>query len=190
MAGRRHFNPNTGKMEVCTAKDGNCPFEGQDFTDQKEGEQYADMRNELEVEVEKGNLSRKELDDKLEERFGQHAPTTSLESDKEYHKDLAYSLINEQIQDSFNDEDMTSSDELNAVIEEYIDDYNIEYDANLSNQDKKELSEQIYSTLSMNYQLDNESSTLKNKEDIDDISNYINDKIKNDGISYDMNQVE
>lgn len=75
MADRKHYNPNTGLMEKCNAQAGNCPFGGQHFEDDALGNRYADMRNELEVEVELGNMTREELDKKLGDEFGEHIPT-------------------------------------------------------------------------------------------------------------------
>ena len=71
MARKKHFNPNTGIMEYCSAKEGNCPFGGHHLPEGAEADRYADMRNELEVELEKGNITKKELNDKLEIEFGE-----------------------------------------------------------------------------------------------------------------------
>lgn len=71
MSKLKHYNPNTGVMEYCNAKAGNCPFGGQHFSDDKIAQQYADERNKLEVFVEKGFITEYEMMDSLDRKFGQ-----------------------------------------------------------------------------------------------------------------------
>lgn len=49
---KKHYNPSTGMMEKCNAKSGNCPF-GAHYTNEAEGQAYADEQNRLEANREK-----------------------------------------------------------------------------------------------------------------------------------------
>jgi hypothetical protein len=100
---RKHFNPNTGKMEKCSATNGNCPFSAH-FIDDKEGQAYADEYN-------KNEADRASFLDKKEKEYEKHHQNLLSNLDYDFEKNWENTIYK-------NLDDFTQKEEANSKLYE------------------------------------------------------------------------